>query len=254
MRRFVPLPQRVYRHLHFEGPISVPVGKLEGFNVVHHGYHVVNDLFWAGYGNGWEATSLRIWAMLAKQSTNIFDIGANTGVYSLAAMAINPKARIFAFEPIKRIADRLKNNVRLNNYNIEILEAAASDLAGESVIFEPIAEHAYSASLNPTMLDNSTKLRKSKITTIRADDFIASRRIERIELAKIDAEKHEPEVLAGFGAIIERDRPACLIEILDSSLGNKVARFFDRLDYLYFRIEEGRSIMPVEKLGAHGGN
>ena len=44
----------------------------------------------------------------------IFDIGANTGIFALVSGAANPKARIFAFEPVSRVFEKLKGNVALN--------------------------------------------------------------------------------------------------------------------------------------------
>jgi len=51
----------IYQHLHFEGPISLTVEPGKSFTMVHYGFALENDLFWAGLFGGWEKTSLRIW-------------------------------------------------------------------------------------------------------------------------------------------------------------------------------------------------
>jgi FkbM family methyltransferase len=253
-RRWVRLPKRVYQHLYFEGVVNIPVEAGRAFTIRHHGYQVENDLFWAGYGNGWEATSLRLWARLSQHARTIFDIGANTGVYSLAAKAVNPKARVFAFEPVDRIALRLSENVALNGYDIEVVVAGVSQTTGEAVFYEPGTEHAYSASLNPEMLAGMAGLVEKKINVIRMDDFAAARALPSVDLFKIDAEKHEIEVLSGFGDLIQRHRPVFLLEVLDRSMGEKVERIFTGLDYAFYEIAEGQEVRRVNSLGGAPGN
>ena len=112
---------KIYQHLHFIAPIVLKMGGERKFKMYHLGTQLENDLFWSGYGNGYEVTSLHLWAYLAKTVETIFDIGANTGVYALAAKTANVKARVFAFEPVVSISDRLKSNIELN-----VLDASGS--------------------------------------------------------------------------------------------------------------------------------
>ena len=44
----------------------------------------------------------------------IFDVGANAGIYSLAALAIQRDATVHAFEPTPEIATRLRAMAKLN--------------------------------------------------------------------------------------------------------------------------------------------
>src|SRR5205085_1739141 len=111
-------PHNVYKHLHFKGVIKVPLKGNKGFKMKHYGYEVENDLFWCGIGKGWERYSIDLWLKLCKQADVVFDIGANTGVYALMANTINPQSKIFAFEPVHKVFQKLKNNVELNKYEI----------------------------------------------------------------------------------------------------------------------------------------
>lgn len=253
-RRAAPLPEKIYRHLHFRGVFKVKMGQGTSFLMRHHGYQVENDLFWAGYGHGWEATSLVVWSLLARRSSVVLDIGANTGVYALAAKAINPQARVVAFEPIKRIADRLRDNVGLNGFDVAVVEAGASDSTGEAVIFEPSTEHAYSASLDATMLAGRDDLRETRIAVTRIDDLAREHGLGRIDLVKLDAEKHEMAVLTGFGDMLMSSRPTFLIEILDAELGARVAGVFADCGYLFYEIVEGQGITLKPNLGGGGRN
>src|SRR5436305_6739082 len=108
VRKFASPPEKVYRHLHFEGPFTVHWGRNK-FRMVHYGYQLENALFWEPKG-GWERESLRIWSELCTQADCIVDIGANTGVFALLAKTINPKARVIAFEPVARVFQKLVKN------------------------------------------------------------------------------------------------------------------------------------------------
>src|SRR5215475_10727980 len=54
------------------------------------------------------------WQYVAQRATTIFDIGANAGIYSLAALAVAPRADVHAFEPTPEIANRLRSTAKLN--------------------------------------------------------------------------------------------------------------------------------------------
>src|SRR6185369_1528373 len=86
VRRAVRLPEPLYRHLHFEGVIEVPVGG-RSFRMRHHGTQIENEVFWSGLFGRWEGASLRAWVAAARSARAILDVGANTGLYALAAGA-----------------------------------------------------------------------------------------------------------------------------------------------------------------------
>lgn len=250
VRSHMPLPRAVFQHLHFSGVVKITIDEDSNFRVRHKGFQVENDLFWAGYGNGWEATSLRLWARLARYARTVFDVGANTGVYALAAKSVNPAAQVFAFEPVERIATWLRENVALNGYAIEVVIAGVSSSSGEEVIYEPATPHSYSASLNPDMLRGRANLAETRIVTTRMDEFALSRGLTSTDLFKIDVEMHESEVLSGFGDLIGRNRPTFLIEILNRALGDRVEAFVAGFDYVFYGIAEGASVEKVATLGA----
>lgn len=254
LRRCARLPENVYQHLHFVAPIDITVKGGAHFKMYHFGAQVENDLFWAGYGNGWEATSLRLWARLTTTASTIFDIGANTGAYALAAKAVNAQAHVFAFEPVVSIAGKLKSNVELNGYDIEIVQAGVSSLSGEAVMYIPSTDHSYSASLNVNMLSGQGNLVETIIQTIRIDAFVKDRQLASADLFKIDTEKHEVDVLSGFGSVIKQFRPAVLIEILDQELGKRIEPFFSDLGYVFYKIIEGKEVRLIGSLGTSSSN
>lgn len=86
-----------------------------------------NELFWLGLFGGWEKKSPEIRVRLYKISYTIFDIGANSGIYSLTAQSVNPDATVYTFEPIEKKVELLNYNKKINNYPILTIKAADSN-------------------------------------------------------------------------------------------------------------------------------
>jgi ribosomal protein L11 methylase PrmA len=97
-----------------------------------------------GIKDGWEKVSTGLWIKLCRESEVIIDIGANTGVYSLIAKTVNPGAKVFAFEPVERVFEKLQGNCRLNNYDIGCFKKAVSNYSGKAKIYDTAGEHIYS--------------------------------------------------------------------------------------------------------------
>ncbi len=64
----------------------------------------------------YEPMSLGLWTLLARQANVIFDIGAHTGVYTLAAAMTNRKATVVSCEPYDLNYARLLINLRANGF------------------------------------------------------------------------------------------------------------------------------------------
>ena len=249
IRSFVKLPTGIYQHLHFKGIFSVKLNEKSSFLIHHFGYLIENEIFWAGIIGGWEKESLNLWIQLCKDSNNIIDVGANTGVYSLIAKSINPNAKVIALEPVERVYKKLLMNTTLNNYDITCLPLAASNKDGEAIIFDiPNAEHTYSVTVNKNMYDPGTPIKTVNIRTIKLDTLVEEQGLPKIDLIKIDVETHEAEVIEGYLKYISIYKPTILIEILTDEVGQKVEEMISNLNYLYFNIDENNGIRKVDKI------
>lgn len=244
-RAALPLPQRIYRHLHFRGPFEVSVDEARGFRMVSHGSLIENELFWAGYGKTWEAASLRVWAALCRDRRGtILDIGANTGVYALAAKTLAPEARIIALEPVARVAARLRANVAMNGETIEVVERAISDSSGTMMLSDLPVDHNYSASLEGQGPDADNY----PVGTCSVDDLLGPDWPAELGPIKIDIERHEPAAIRGMAETLSRYRPPILIEVLDAAIGRAIEAGLQGLGYDYFHIDEGKGLIPARHL------
>jgi FkbM family methyltransferase len=245
--RSVYVPSKsIYRHLFFDGKFKVKVENDKSFYINHyntHGFIIEDGLFWVGLGVGREGYSLRLWTTLSKSSTVVFDIGANTGMYSLLTKSVNPNAEVFGFEPVKRTHDKYKANCDLNKYDVKAEWMAVSDFTGELTLYDIPEANNYSATLNKEFSDvrhvshKDTRFEaKVKATTLK--DYIEVNNITHIDLMKIDVEMHEPEALRGMGEYLQKFQPTLLIEIFTDTLGKQVQDILQGCDYLFYSIDE----------------
>lgn len=244
--RLLPVPESVFKHLYFEDVFEVKFDSGH-FLIKHYGFQLENEIFWKGLTNGWEKISLGLWIELSKNSSVILDIGANTGIYSLVSKSVNPTAQVFAFEPVKRVFEKLCANNHLNSFDIKSFEIAASNQDGEAVIYDTPTPHVYSVAVNKNIsgLENTIT---TKIKTQKLSSFIKQEKLNHIDLIKIDVETHEPEVLEGMEEYLKLFKPSLLIEVLSDEVGAKIEEQLKHLDYLYFTIDEINRPLRVDKI------
>ena len=191
LKRFWKPGENIFRHLSFKGIFTVRLKGNRQFKIHHFGFIIENEIFWQGLEGGWEKESIGLWQKLCETSPVILDIGANTGVYSLIAKAVNPKSKVFAFEPVSRVFEKLQKNIRLNNFDIIAIEKAVSNTDGEAIIFDPEVEHVLSVTVNKNLASSDVKVTEKKINTITLNSFIREYNLTQIDLIKIDVEKNE---------------------------------------------------------------
>ena len=241
-------PESIYRHLYFNGTIKIKVDEQHQFKMVHYGYQIENELFWAGLVNGWEKQSMKLWTALSKESKVIFDIGSNTGVYTMVSKAVNPSASVHAFEPFESIYKKMVNNVNINSFDVNANCLAVSNYTGDAVIYTEDPDFAYSVTVNQNLWVKDKEPIEIKIKTITLKDYIEANNLTQIDLMKIDVEMHEPEVMEGFAEYFEQFKPILLIEILNEEIALKLNRYFKPEDYHFYNIDESRGLTKTKFL------
>lgn len=225
-------------------------GRTQTFKIKHRGYQIENELFWRGLENGWEKECMTLWKKLCLRSKVIFDVGANTGVYALTAAAINASAKIIALEPVQRVFKMLEENIRLNNFSITAVEKAASNKNGEDIIFDPGSENVYSVTVGRNIHSSDTTVVETRIQTVRLDTLAKDLGLGKVDLLKIDVETHEPEVLEGMGALLEKSKPVMLVEILTPEVAQKVQSIVKNHGYLFFHVDDESGPVQMDTITA----
>jgi FkbM family methyltransferase len=176
---------------------------------------VSNQVFWRGW-QGYEPETVPLFFRLAQQSKVTFDIGAYVGFFALLAGHANPEGKVFAFEPLSSIYQRLEQNVSLNNLqNVEIVLGAVGAEEGEAEFFHQGGnELPTSSSLSYEFMKDGQGVTSTKVKIFKLDEFAKDKNIENVDLMKIDTESTEPEVLRGASSLLERNHPNMICEVL----------------------------------------
>ena len=142
---------------------------------------------------------------LASQRWNNFiciDVGANVGHYSHAVKTAIESAIIYAIEPHPKTFLELEKSAIQCGYHA--FNIAFSDHSSLVNIFDYILSDSndyYSthASLYKDALPhkNDKEIKRYEVQAIKLDQFLIDRKIDRVNLLKIDVEGHEFNVLMG---------------------------------------------------------
>ena len=236
----VPLPERLFRHLHFVGPFVLSLPDGSRLRLMSWGNRVENELYWRGW-RGHEPDTMRWWVALAPEGGDILDIGANTATFAFIARKLSPDGRVVAFEPLARIAARARQNVQVSGCAVEVVQAAVADREGRREIHDPGGQNAYSASLIADFLAQRTVARTVEVVTI---DGVCKRRGLRPRLIKIDVEGAETLVLLGARETLAACRPRILCEWLGRAQDHRAAA--DLLRGLGYVALDPESLAPVD--------
>ena len=154
------------------------------------------------------------------RSGDVFlDIGANVGLYTIAAARIvGAEGAVHAFEPCSQTFSRLTENVRINALpHVFCHRLALSDTNAEAQL--SIAKDGFDAwnSLGkPYMGEDGGQ---ETVQTVTLDSFVSQHRLAgRITAMKIDVEGWENQVLAGAEKLLSApNAPALCVEFTEQA-------------------------------------
>ena len=241
------MPRRIKRRLkpmRVTGIITVAVDNSHSFVLASRGSRIENDLYWRGYGQGWEAMSLRLWRHFVPLAKTIVDVGAQEGIYSLAAKCLNPAAAVYAFEPLPNSFDWLKASIDLNKLEVVAVSAAVSDVTGTATLYDPDKQHGM-ATLETRPSEPHAEI---STKTVRLDDFARQQGLASIDLLKIDIEGHEPAAIRGLGELLSTSAPPMLIEILSDQAGAAIWEIVGPAGYQAYLLDDVKGIFRESEL------
>ena len=205
------------------------------------------DIFLKG---SWEPEVTRFICPRIRKGMTILDVGADIGYYTLLfAKRVGADGRVIAFEPIPAARATLQQNILLNAYNnVSILDYALYDSEGIVVLEGPLDVSRINPSKQETGEDGL------KIRTRSFDRCVGELSLDRIDMAKIDVEGAELNVLMGMVNTLEKHHPALLVEVHPTYLGlfnhdpDDLLRILKQMNYTIYPVDKPKLSFETENI------
>jgi FkbM family methyltransferase len=181
-----------------------------------------------------EPLATRLLLETLKPGMNVVDIGSNIGYYALLeARLVGPQGLIIAIEPMKENARQLIRNIETNGYrNILVHEFAIANRNGtaDMHVSEKSNWHCLSAVPGPA------KKRQVPVSTL--DKLLASLRLTRVDLMRMDLEGYEVVAIEGMHWALQMYSPRLLVELHPHIIGiQPTVNYLCFLKNLGYRVE-----------------
>jgi FkbM family methyltransferase len=194
-----------------------------------------------------EEDEMKLLPDLIGSDDEVLDIGANYAYYTVRMADLCRNGCVYAFEPIPFTFKVCKKIVDLRKlHNVKVYNSGVGDINGNVEFEVPLSEfggisagQAHISGRNNDMPDKerlhnfkSHKIVKANI--VRLDDFLPD--LKKLTFIKIDIEGAEYLALQGMRRLLEKFKPAILIEVVPFFLKG-------------FNIEEEEFVRLIYELG-----
>ena len=167
-----------------------------------------------------------------------YDIGSNTGIFSIDAAITIPNLTVYAFEPQPSLTNHIRRSIDANNLQrVKCLELMLGREEGETTLY--LSRQAIRASMIP--LERGFQQLRLPMRTV--DSLISSGEIEAPDVIKIDVEGAETKVFEGARQTLRTNNPSVIFEADENLVrfGVEVQNVFDSLlqatRYRFYAIE-----------------
>lgn len=208
-RRALTLAFKVRNFLRKGAPLQVRVGDAP-FRMAPEGATAFD--VWSGIRL--ESADVAFVLRILRPGMTFFDVGANAGLFSLAAgqKLRGRAAALFAFEPRPSTFAILDKNLRLNHLpEIHAVRVAISDTTGEAELFVNSALKDLLNSPQQPSHRHAEAFGGERVQTITLDEFVAQEGIPEVDVMRVDVEGAELLVFRGAQQLLARpDAPVIL--------------------------------------------
>lgn len=198
----------------------------------------------------WEEGYMKLFSRLIRPDDTVLDIGANHGVYSMAAaLAAGPRGAIHAFEPNSRLARLVRGSLAINGYGgfAQVHQVAVSDAEGETILsFDP----AWSGGGHIGEGGGGHEREAQPCRAVRIDDLFPDA-VFRADVIKMDVEGFEGRAIRGMLRLLERSSTVkMMMEFAPAMMGRsgvtaeETVRMLRQLGFRFWSIQHDGSILP----------
>jgi len=228
--------------------------KLPGgfYMLVRPSEHIQQQLFWYGY---YEKELGDLIKTSLKPGDVFLDMGANIGYFSLLAATKEPTSKVFSFEPVINLFQKLEENISINHVkNITAFNIAVGEREEEKEIFISGSDNSGMSSFHQPE-NYSGKKEKVKVVTI--DGWFKTAGVSKVDLVKLDIEGSELAALRGMAGVLQNFKPLIIAEINPETLGtfdldpSAIFDYLNKLDYKAYHILKTGNIEPFTHMEIH---
>ena len=167
-------------------------------------------------------------------NSNVIDVGANVGLFSVSFSKIDPSCKVHSFEAVKINRTILQNNKILNGLeNLLVYDYGLSDETKESNII------VNDDNLASCTFSTHYKFPNSRIETInvkKLDDY----NFTNVSFIKVDIQEHEYEFIKGATETLKNNDATVILEIpirnnREIEIHNKCKILMQSLGYGHYR-------------------
>lgn len=193
-------------------------------------------------GHEYEPASLARWRASCAGAECVIDVGAHTGVYTLAAYRAGAR-RVVSVEPYWLNAARLVLNLRANKHPVDsVVVAAAAGQAGTAELAVRARADRWYCGASPRVASPPAGWVAYPVRAVRLDDLVPPS--VWVAAVKLDVEDSARAALAGMPRLLREHRPDLILEVSEPGL----AEWLRPIGYRFHRIDEATGCSPVTTL------
>jgi len=168
-----------------------------------------------------EPNELFLLSRLLSPGGTFVDVGANIGLYTVAAARmVGPAGSVLAIEPSERERALLQRNLARNgNTAAQIETRAVGERDGEVArLHLADIQHGGQNTLGAVVYENVRIVSDQLVNIATLDSILADHGLSSVDVVKIDVEGGEHAVLMGASHLLASLRPIVMLELQDESL------------------------------------
>ena len=167
---------------------------------------------------------------LINSTDTIIDVGTNMGSTLMNfANLTTLSGEVHGFEPDSVNYKRCCENIKLNNFkNITLNNIGLGDKAGKFTMIINTPSNRGENRISATSINNN----KETIEVITLDKYVSEKKLNKVNLIKIDVEGFELNVLKGAINVLKQFKPLLFIELDDNNLKEQGYSASDLINYL----------------------
>lgn len=179
----------------------------------------------------WDQDLINLASTQINIGDEVWDIGANVGVFSFAAAVASKSGRVLAFEPDSFLVDVMRSSINLNHLqNVCIIPVAISEKNGFAEFQVAKRGRASNCLTEAGGRSQMGGVRYTQIVPTLSGDSISQNFRSVPKFVKIDVEGAELFVLRGLAGVLKKHKPKIYIEV-SSDTKTEVASILQDLGY-----------------------